>query len=152
MSHCFKENSVKLFAKMRAFCSLQTQPCSLIKFQIQRGLEKIGSPHIYLLTVIRPFHFCKRTLQLLSARTSTTHDFPCMIDCELSLFFFRFSKGSTRARERWAAKPRDLRNEGGRLSRLAPSVTRGVICVSRPFCLTDGKTKERLLVAHLHDR
>ena len=35
------------------------------------------------------------------------------IDCEKSLFFFRFSKGSARPRECWAAKPRDARNEGG---------------------------------------
>ena len=36
-----------------------------------------------------------------------------LIDCEQSRFFFRFSKGSARARERWAAKPRNTRNEGG---------------------------------------
>ena len=48
------------------------------------------------------------------------------IDYEQSLFFFRFSKRSARARERWAAKPRDARN--------APSVTRVVICVSRAIC------------------
>ena len=33
------------------------------------------------------------------------------LDCEQSLFFFRFSKGSARARERWAARPRDARKE-----------------------------------------
>ena len=36
-----------------------------------------------------------------------------MVDCEQSLFFFRFSKGSARARERWAATTLDARNEGG---------------------------------------
>ena len=36
------------------------------------------------------------------------------IDCEQSLFLFRFSKGSARPRECWAAKQRDARNEGGR--------------------------------------
>ena len=62
------------------------------------------------------------------------------LDCEQSLFFFRFSKGSARAR---AAKTRDARNEG--LSHLAPSVTRVAICVSR--ILLDGlQKKERLLV------
>ena len=68
-----------------------------------------------------------------------------------SLFIFRFSEGSARARERWAAKPRDARNEGGSprkkrrescLSRLAPLVTRVVICVSRAFCSTDQEKRE----------
>ena len=56
------------------------------------------------------------------------------LDCEQSLFYFRFSKGSAGARERWAAKPRD--------TSLAPLVTRVVICVSRT------KKKERLLVVY----
>ena len=79
------------------------------------------------------------------------------VECEQSLIFFRFSKGSARARERWAAKPRDARNEGGSLrrkkrdcpqsqtqclSRLAPSITRMVICVSRAFCSTDQEKRE----------
>ena len=64
----------------------------------------------------------------------------------VSLFFFRFSKGCARPRECWAAKPRDARNEGGSLSRLAPSVTRVVICVSRAFCSTDQGKRE---TAHL---
>ena len=38
------------------------------------------------------------------------------IDCEQSLFLFRFSKGSARPRECWAAKQRDARNEGGAFS------------------------------------
>ena len=53
------------------------------------------------------------------------------IDCEQSLFYFRFSKGSARARERRAAKPRDARNEGG-------------ACLRRFARRT--KKKERLLV------
>ena len=54
------------------------------------------------------------------------------VDCEQSLFFFRFSKGScTRAR---AARPRDV-----------PSVTRVAICVSRVL-LNGLQKKERLLV------
>ena len=46
------------------------------------------------------------------------------VDCEQSLFFFRFSAGSVRERERRAAKPRDV-----------------VISVSRTFCLTDQEKK-----------
>ena len=77
------------------------------------------------------------------------------LDCERSVFFFRFSKRSARARERWAAKPRDARNEGEKrsLSRLAPSVTRVVICVSRAFCSTDQEKRETargLHVARFH--
>ena len=64
------------------------------------------------------------------------------VDCEQPFSFFRFSKGSARARERG-----DARNEGGSLRRkkrvslfsclflFAPSVTRVVICVSRAFCI-----------------
>ena len=52
--------------------------------------------------------------------------------------FFRFSKGSARARGRWAAKPRETRAA----ARLAPSVTRVVICVSRAFCSTDQEKRE----------
>ena len=55
------------------------------------------------------------------------------LDCEQSLFFFRFSESNARARERRS------------LSRLAPSVTRVAICVSR--VLLDGlQKKDRLLV------
>ena len=54
------------------------------------------------------------------------------VDCEQSLFFFRFSEGSARARERRAAKPRDARNDGGARSYLRLS------CV-----LLDGPRKKR---------
>ena len=75
------------------------------------------------------------------------------LDCEQSLFFLRFSEGSARSRECRAA-----RNEVGIprrkkvslfscLFRLAPSVKRVVICVSRAFYLTD-KKKERPLVVY----
>ena len=47
------------------------------------------------------------------------------LDCEQPLFFFRFSELSAPARER-----------------LAPSVTRVVICVSRAFCSTDKEKRE----------
>ena len=62
------------------------------------------------------------------------------VDCEQSLFFFRFKEGSARARI--------ARNEGGNLSlnqpltRLAPPVTRVVICVSRAFCSMDQEKRE----------
>ena len=56
--------------------------------------------------------------------------------CEQSLFFFRFSKGTARARERWAP------------SRQAPSVTREVIYGSSAFCWTD-QEKERLLIVYV---
>ena len=85
-----------------------------------------------------------------------------ILDCEQSLFFFRFSKGSARAHKRLAAKKRDTRNESSSprrkkrdcsllscLFRLAPSVTRVVICVSRPFCSTDQeKRKTALSLVH----
>ena len=64
------------------------------------------------------------------------------VDCEQCLLFFRFSKGNARARPRLAAKPREgSENRGWQpekkknacLSRLAPSVTRVFIYVSRAF-------------------
>ena len=64
-----------------------------------------------------------------------------LLDCEQSLFFFSFSKGNARVRERWTAKPR-ARETRACLSRLAPSVTRVVICVSRAFCSTDQEKRE----------
>ena len=65
--------------------------------------------------------------------------FSCLIcyvvDCEQSLFFFRFSESNARARERRSRETRETR---------APSVTRVAICVSR--VLLDGlQKKERLL-------
>ena len=57
-----------------------------------------------------------------------------LLDCEQSLFFFRFKKRSARE---WPC--RETRNEG------APSVTRVAICASG--VLLDGlQKKERLLV------
>ena len=58
-------------------------------------------------------------------------------DCEQSLFFFRFSKGSARAWE-----TRETR------AALAPSVTRVVICVSRAFCPTDQEKRETACSLH----
>ena len=68
------------------------------------------------------------------------------LDCELSLFFFKFYKGGTRARERWGAKLRDASNEGGspRRSRAPPvafSHARGHLRVSG--VLLDGPRKKR---------
>ena len=74
------------------------------------------------------------------------------VDCEQSLFFFRFSKGSARAAsvEPRSRETRDARNEGGSprrkkfecLSRLAASVTRVFICVSRALCSTGQEKRE----------
>ena len=75
------------------------------------------------------------------------------LDCEQSLFFFRFSESNTRARERRSRESRETRaaareeKRASCLSRLAPSVTRVAICVSR--VLLDGlQKKERLLVVY----
>ena len=75
-----------------------------------------------------------------------------MVDCEQSLFFFRFSEGSSRACERRAAARREgARHENEKeitaslfscLSRLAPSVTGVVVCVSRAFCSMDQEKRE----------
>ena len=60
------------------------------------------------------------------------------VDCEQSLFSFRFSESNSRARERRSCETRETRAA-------APSVTRVAICVSR--VLLDGlQKKERLLV------
>ena len=71
-----------------------------------------------------------------------------MLDCEQSLFFFRFSESNAPARERRSREAREARaaaREEKGLSRLAPLVTRVAICVSR--VLLDGlQKKERLLV------
>ena len=65
------------------------------------------------------------------------------VDCEQSLFFFRFSESNARARERRSRETRETC-----LSRLALSVTRVAICVSR--VLLDGlQKKERLLVVYI---
>ena len=134
--------------------------------------------------------------QLVLTKFFKSELFSCLLDCERSLFSLKFSEGSAHADERWAAKPRDARNEGGSprrkkknretarsltlrsrftclacqpfsfhakksldrerpfslalrvvylfscLSRLAPSVTRVVICVSRAFCSTDQEKRE----------
>ena len=58
------------------------------------------------------------------------------LECEQSLFFFRFSESNTRARERRSRETRETC-----LSRLALSVTRVAICVSR--VLLDGLQKKR---------
>ena len=75
------------------------------------------------------------------------------LDCELSLFFFKFYKGGTRARERWGAKLRDASNEGGspRRSRASPfsrlqSRAWSFACLGRFARRT--KKKERLLVVY----
>ena len=98
------------------------------------------------------------------------------LDCEQSLFFFRFSKGSARARERRSRETRETsraishargplrvsqfaRRTTEKRERLlvvysfssAPSVTRVALCVSR--ALLDGLQKEeRLLVVYIFAR
>ena len=80
---------------------------------------------------------------------------PSTIDCEQSLFFFRFSESSARTWEKRSRETRETRaaaQEGKKnlfscLSHLAPSVTRVAICVSRS--LLDGlQKKERLHVVY----
>ena len=67
------------------------------------------------------------------------------LDCEQSLFFFRFSRGRARARERRA----EWRGRQP-AARLAPSVTRVVICVSRAFSSTDQEKRETARSLHLN--
>ena len=69
------------------------------------------------------------------------------LDCEQSLFFFRFSKRNARVRERWTAKSRDARNEGAPFPSCAFSHARGHLRVSGVL-LDRTKKKERLLVVY----
>ena len=72
-------------------------------------------------------------------------EYRCTLDCEQPLFFFTFSKGSARAR---ALSGKAARRENSEmralscLSRLVPSVSRVVICVSQAFCSTDKENRE----------
>ena len=107
-----------------------------------------------------PWHFYRgvppahTSYKLLGAISSVTHNPPSlligdmMVDCEQSLFFFRFSESNACAREQRSRETRETRaaaREEKRVSRFAPSVTRVAICVSR--VLLDGlQKKERLLV------
>ena len=72
--------------------------------------------------------------------TKWRHAWAKMVDCEQPLFFFRFSNGSARARERWAAKPQDARNEGGSLVSRLQSRAWSFACFGR---LRDGQRKKR---------
>ena len=63
------------------------------------------------------------------------------LDFEQSLFFFRFSKGSARVRERWTAKQRDTTNESVPLPSRAFIHARGHLRVSGIFL--DGPRKKR---------
>ena len=69
------------------------------------------------------------------------------LDWEQSLFFFRFTEGSERERERRATKPREAKNEGGCLSNLASLVRRVVIWYLARFARRT-KKKDRLLVVY----
>jgi len=68
------------------------------------------------------------------------------VDCEQSLFFFRFSKGSARERERWAAKPRDARDESGSASPVSRLQSRAWSFAGLRRFARMTKKKERLLV------
>ena len=63
------------------------------------------------------------------------------LDCEQSLFFFRFSESNARARERRSRETREPRPLPSR------AVTRVAICVSRVL-LDVLQKKERLLVVY----
>ena len=72
-----------------------------------------------------------------------------MVDCEQSLFFFRFYVKGVCTRERRAAARRETREKTettaslfSYLSRLGPSVTRLVVCVSRAFCSMHQEKRE----------
>ena len=68
------------------------------------------------------------------------------LDCEQSLFFFRFSESNARAWERRSRETRETRAAASPVMS-APSFTRVVICVSH--VLLDGlQKKERLLVVY----
>ena len=92
--------------------------------------------------VLKPYWTCLRTCQ-------NGHATPLALDCEQSLFFFRFSESNARARERRSRETRETWFGSPRkASRLAPSVTRVAICVSRVL-LDRLLKKERLLVVYL---
>ena len=83
-----------------------------------------------------------KTFRLTSFQKPISIRFIFFIDCEQSLFFFRFSMGSVRARERRAAKPRDA-SPILRLQSRAWSFA----CLGRFARRT--KKKERLLVVYI---
>ena len=75
--------------------------------------------------------------QLVLTKFFKSELFSCLLDCERSLFFFKFSEGSAHADERWAAKPRDARNEGGipRRKKKNRETARSLTLRSRFTCL-----------------
>ena len=76
------------------------------------------------------------------------------IDCEQSLFFFRFREGSARVHASGEPARREKRGRQPEKKTLfsclglAPSVTLVVICLSRAFWSTDQAKKERLRVVY----
>ena len=114
--------------KASSFVKIETSRCFLDSLHIEQRMSSRAE-----MSIVSLYHF-------KSIRWKT---FVIMLhlDCKQSLFFFRFRKGSARARF--------ARNEGVNpirkkscLSRLAPFVTRMVICVSRAFCSTDQEKRE----------
>ena len=93
--------------------------------------------------------FCSSNTVMIDVFLSS---FTLVLDCEQSLFFFRFSKGSARARERWARTEgegrnveRDARTEGGSPTRLQ-SRAWSFTCLGRFARRTE--KKEKLLVVY----
>ena len=92
--------------------------------------------------------------QVSLSRLKFVHLLSVEIDCEQSLFFFRFSEGIAGALKcrgkKWGWQPEKKKRKKKKvsfwcLSCLTPSITQVVICVSHTFCLTD-QEKERLLL------
>ena len=90
--------------------------------------------------------------QVCLSRLKFVHRLSVEIDCEQSLFFFRFSEGSAGAfecrGEKWGRQPEKKKEKtclfGVFLSHLMPSVTRVVICMSCTFCSMDQQKIENV--------
>ena len=90
------------------------------------------------------FHFVPHIKQEMTCFCfGNVKEYRCTLDCEQPLIFFRFSKGSARMRERWAAKLQDARNEAFvmPLPSRAFSLARGHLRVSG--VLLNGQRKKR---------
>ena len=77
--------------------------------------------------VLKPYWTCLRTCQ-------NGHATPLALDCEQSLFFFRFSESNARARERRSRETRETRAAASPVSR-HQSRAWPFACLA--FCSTD---------------